>query len=85
VFDESVFPIASLNLNAGKRLKKEILLLPIDTPSTLGDANIDDYTPLHVVPNVHPVVLEIIASDDQVDAANNTVKVLKNFLLKPME
>jgi hypothetical protein len=72
VFDEYVFPFASLNPNSGKRLQKEILLLPIDTPSTLGDANIDDYMPLPVVPNVHPVVSKIVARDDQVDAANNT-------------
>jgi hypothetical protein len=72
VFDESVFPFASLNPTATKRLQKEILILPIDTPSNLGDANIDDYMPLPVVPNVHPVVSKIVAPDDQVDAANNT-------------
>ena len=55
VFDESVFPFASLNPNVGKRLQKEILLLPLDAPSTLGDANIDDYMPLPVVPNVASV------------------------------
>jgi hypothetical protein len=71
VFDESGFPFASLNPNAGKRFQKEILLLPSDTPSTLGDANIDDYMPLPVVPNVHLVISELVAPDDQVDGANN--------------
>jgi hypothetical protein len=71
VFDESVFPFASLNPNAGKHFQKEIVLLPLDTPSTLGDANIDDYMPLPVVPNVHPVISELVAPDDQVDGANN--------------
>jgi hypothetical protein len=71
VFDESVFPFASLNPNVGKRFQKEILLLPLDTPSTLGDANIDDYMQLPVVPNVLPVILELVAPDDQVNGANN--------------
>jgi hypothetical protein len=62
VFDESVFPFASLNPNAGKRS---------DTPSTLGDANIDDYMPLPIVPNVHPVILELVAPDDQDNGAND--------------
>ena len=72
VFDESVFPFASLNPNAGKRLQKEILLLPLDAPSTLGDANIDDYMPLPVVPNVHPVVSDIVVPDDPAGGANTT-------------
>jgi histone deacetylase 1/2 len=80
VFDESVFPFASLNPNVGKRLQKEILLLPIDTPSTLGDANIDDYMPLPVVSNVHPVVSEIVASNEQADAASNTYESAEEIL-----
>jgi hypothetical protein len=71
VFDESVFPFASLNPNAGKHFQKEILLLPSDTPSTLGDANIDDYMPLPFVPNVHPVISELVAPDDQDNGAND--------------
>jgi hypothetical protein len=71
VFDEFVFSFASLNPNAGKRFQKEILLLPLDTPFTLGDANIDDYMPLPVVPNVHPVISELVAPDDQVNGAND--------------
>jgi hypothetical protein len=55
VFDEKVFPFASLNPNAGKRLKDEILLLPFDSPSITsnsGVANVDDYMPLPYVPSV---------------------------------
>jgi hypothetical protein len=38
-----------LHPNAGRRLKQDILLLPQHT-SNSGDANIDDYMPLSVVP-----------------------------------
>jgi hypothetical protein len=34
------------------------------------------------VPNVHPVVSEIIASDDQVDAANNTCEGIEEFFVE---
>jgi hypothetical protein len=52
VFDESVFPFASLNPHADKRLQKDILLFPTHTSSTSGDAHIDNYMPLPVIPNV---------------------------------
>jgi hypothetical protein len=45
VFDEHVFPFASLHPNAGARLRKEIELLPdmLQNPSTkLGDAHLPD-------------------------------------------
>jgi hypothetical protein len=51
VFDENVFPFAELHPNAGRRLKQDILLLPDHTPDC-GDANINDYMPLPVVPIV---------------------------------
>jgi hypothetical protein len=51
VFDENVFPFAELHPNAGRRLKQDILLLPDYTPDC-GDANINDYMPLPVVPIV---------------------------------
>jgi hypothetical protein len=51
VFDENIFPFAELHPNAGRRLKQDILLLPQQTPNN-GDANIDDYMPLPVVPIV---------------------------------
>jgi hypothetical protein len=72
VFDESVFPFAALNPNASRRLQKNILLLPTDTPSISGDANIDDYMPLPVVPNVF--VPENVTLDAQDDAENDTEK-----------
>jgi histone deacetylase 1/2 len=43
VFDENVFPFASLNPNVGSILHQEILLLPSDPiTSHVGDARIDD-------------------------------------------
>jgi hypothetical protein len=51
VFDENVFPFAELHPNAGHHLKQDILLLPDYTPD-YGDANINDYMPLPVVPIV---------------------------------
>jgi histone deacetylase 1/2 len=73
IFDESVFPFASLNLNAGKRLQKDILLFPTHTSSTFGDAHIDDYMSLPVVPNVTNVHdLDISHTAIQVDAHQNT-------------
>jgi histone deacetylase 1/2 len=52
VFDESIFPFANLNPHIGKCLQKDILLFPTHTSSTSGDAHIDDYMPLPVVPTV---------------------------------
>jgi hypothetical protein len=77
VFDESVFSFATLNPNSRKRLQKDILLFPIHTSSTHGDAHIDDYMPLPVVPNV----TNVHDSDTshtiiQVDAPRNTLDIL---------
>jgi hypothetical protein len=72
VFDESVFPFAALNPNAGRRLQKDILLLPTNTSSHHGDANIDDYMPLPIVPNVF--VPENVTPDAQDDAGHDTEK-----------
>jgi hypothetical protein len=47
VFDEHMFPFASLHPNAGTQLKSELRLLPdvLLNPSTdLGDSNLFDYT-----------------------------------------
>jgi hypothetical protein len=72
VFDESVFPFANLNPNAGKRLQKDILLFPTHTSSTSGDAHIDDYMLLPVVPNVTNVNASNISHTAiQVDAHHN--------------
>ena len=49
VFDENVFPFATLHPNAGARLKQDILLLPLSAPSPQkNDENFDD----HIVPIV---------------------------------
>jgi hypothetical protein len=72
VFDESVFPFGALNPNVGRCLQKDILLLPKNTSSHHGDANIDDYMPLPVVPNVF--VPENVTLDAQDDAENDTEK-----------
>jgi hypothetical protein len=73
VFDESVFPFASLNPNAGRRLQKDILLFPTCTSSTSRDAHIDDYMPLPVIPNVTNInASDISHTAIQVDAHQNT-------------
>jgi hypothetical protein len=72
VFDESVFPSASLNHHVGKRLQKDILLFPTHTSST-RDAHLDDYMPLPVIPNVTNVHdSDISHTAIQVDAHQNT-------------
>jgi hypothetical protein len=63
VFDENLFPFASLNPNAGSRLRQEILLLPAHSSltSTHGETHIDDYMPLPFVP--------VVTNDTSVDVA----------------
>ena len=51
VFDEHIFPFAELHLNAGSRLRQEILLLP---HSNHGVAHVDDHmSPIVPITNVH--------------------------------
>jgi hypothetical protein len=50
VFDEHIFPFADLHPNAGRRLRNDILLLPHDTPTDVGDAQTDYYMPLPIIP-----------------------------------
>jgi hypothetical protein len=53
VFDENVFPFASLHPNAGKRLREETLLLPPQNIAcTNGDVSHDDHMPLPIIPIV---------------------------------
>jgi predicted nucleotide-binding protein (sugar kinase/HSP70/actin superfamily) len=60
VFDENVFPFASLHTNAGALLKKEILLLPSSTSISHESAH---HCNNHVVPIVSiPTVLQEDAS-----------------------
>jgi histone deacetylase 1/2 len=73
VFDESIFPFASLNPHTGKHLQKDILLFPTHTSSISRDAHIDDYMPLPVVPNVTNVHdSDISHTAIQVDVHQNT-------------
>jgi hypothetical protein len=71
VFDENLFPLASLNSNAGSRLRQEILLLPTNSSltSTHGETHINDSMPLpfvHVVTNDAPAdVAPADALDEQ--------------------
>jgi histone deacetylase 1/2 len=51
VFDENIFPFASLNPNAGSILRQQILLLPSDPiTSHVGDAQIDDPMTIPILP-----------------------------------
>jgi hypothetical protein len=53
VFDENVFPFASLHPNAGRRLTQDILLLPSSNNAcTHGDTQFVDHMPLPVIPVV---------------------------------
>jgi histone deacetylase 1/2 len=53
VFDENVFPFASLHPNAGKRLREETLLLPPQNIAcTNGDVSHVDHMPLPIIPIV---------------------------------
>jgi hypothetical protein len=50
VFDENVFPFASLHPNAGRRLTQDILLLPSSNNAcTHGDTQFVDHMPLPVI------------------------------------
>ena len=65
VFDENVFPFASLNPNAGKRLSQDILLLP--TSSSHGDAHANDYMPLPFVPVTNAEQENVEAAEENSD------------------
>jgi histone deacetylase 1/2 len=65
VFDENVFPFASLHPNAGKRLREETLLLPPqNTACTNGDASHVDHMPLPIIPIVTNHVQDTPPPDD---------------------
>jgi histone deacetylase 1/2 len=84
VFDESVFPFATLNPIAGKHLQKDILLFPTHTSSTHGDAHIHDYMSLPMVPNVTNVrASDISHTAIQVDAQHNTSNTTENDDTEP--
>jgi hypothetical protein len=53
VFDESVFPFASLHPNASARLRAELALLPdvlLNSSSSFGDASLHDQTVVSSMP-----------------------------------
>jgi hypothetical protein len=65
VFDEYVFPFASLHPNAGQRVSQDVLLLPpplSPTPSHLGDAHVVDLMAFPIIP---------IVTNEHVDVENN--------------
>jgi histone deacetylase 1/2 len=63
VFDENIFPFASLHPNAGALLRKEILLLPNHLDLTNGDMNNVDYIPNHCNPMPAASPLQITAEN----------------------
>jgi hypothetical protein len=68
VFDENVFPFASLHPNAGRRLTQDILLLPTShNACTHGDTQSDVHMPLpviHVVTNLAQDTTPHTAAED---------------------
>jgi hypothetical protein len=75
LFDESVFPFTALNPNARKHLQEDVLIFRTHTLSTPGDAHVDDYIHLPVVPNVTNVhAFDIAPTVVQVDAKNDTLE-----------
>jgi hypothetical protein len=88
VFDENVFPFASLSPNVGKRLKDGILLLPFDSPSITSNnvvEHVDDYMPLPYVPNVTnqlQAALENIVHADPPFLYTQLVKTLVQMVQK---
>jgi histone deacetylase 1/2 len=80
VFDENVFPFASLHLNDGQILRRELLLLPHDSPSSyVGDAQIDDPMTIPILHAINPhrhdaehILSDDSSSDDEDPAENRT-------------
>jgi hypothetical protein len=69
VFDENVFPFASLHPNAGALLKQEILLLPSNASfSSEGVQNVDNHvSPIVPLSDIHQVEEAPASSRDQTD------------------
>ena len=61
VFDENVFPFASLHPNAGALLRKEILLLPQNLLPNHEGINTDDLRPNIAVPILAPSPVQVTA------------------------
>ena len=77
-----MFPFASLNPNAGRRLATDILLLPHDslpTSSHVGDAQTHDYMPLPIIPivtNHDQETMEHTNADDSTSEDEHTAQNL---------
>jgi hypothetical protein len=61
VFDENIFPFASLHSNAGARLREEILLLPTHASSTTSHEGVHIHDNVHIIPITNP--LQVVADD----------------------
>jgi hypothetical protein len=72
VFDENIFPFASLHPNAGALLRKEILLLPNHLDLTNGDMNNVDYIPNHCNPMPAASPLQITAENLEQNGAKTS-------------
>jgi hypothetical protein len=70
VFDENIFPFATMHPNAGTRLRQEILLLPQDSSTPLhdGDAYTDD--PM-TVPMIPVATNQVAGNNDAAAPAEN--------------
>jgi hypothetical protein len=74
VFDETVFPFASLHPNAGTQLRKELLLLPDLLNPSVGGTNNDDYMPNTCSPM--PVVSSMQETEENME--ENDADLLSN-------
>jgi histone deacetylase 1/2 len=72
VFDENVFPFASLHPNAGALLRKELLLLPNHLVSSHGGPNNDDHMPNNCSPMPAVSSLQIIGENSEEIDANSS-------------
>jgi hypothetical protein len=72
VFDETIFPFASLHPNAGVRLRAKILLLPEYSSQHSGDDTLDDHVINDSQKNATNVLPELCVQQDRVNLANAT-------------
>ena len=58
IFDESIFPFASLHLTAGARYHFEVLLIPSTQPGDTVITNVTNVPTLYVLPSLESVQLQ---------------------------
>jgi hypothetical protein len=83
VFDETIFPFASLHPNAGALLRKEILLLLDNLGPISGGANNDDCMPSYASPMPTASPLQMPAENfEQIDQdlSQNSEETKGNFM-----